>query len=808
MHAPAGRRALLVGVQHPLDPALPRRPGTCAALRRLGRSLQAGGYTVRALLDDAAHDAERPLFANLLDGLRWLTEAPGGLAVISATVQDGRLFPRDGRVEHPERTALALAELGAGPGTLLVLDAAVEAPAGPGPAVAAGVGARPAEGEGPTAFLRAVAGALAPGPAPLTGAGLRDRLAEALPTHPPSWQGEPPREVLGAADVARPCGACGAEVQNPTATFCPACGAPLLESELLDNGRYRLQRRLGAGGMGQVYLALDTRLGVERAIKLLALPARLPPAERAHLRARMIQEARAAQVLSDLTHHVVRVFDVGHAPERDEPYLVMELLEGETLGARLARGRLPLVDALAIGRSVAGALALAHARGFVHRDLKPDNIMLCRRGEAGGFVKLLDFGLVKGEQAEVITESGRMMGTLQYMPPEQLRGQPVDARADVFSLGAVLYECVSGRRANPGRTQQEIFAVLLDRGVAPLATPDVPEALTRLIEACVALDQAQRPTDAGAVARALNAIEAPAGQTSVFAETLASADVLPVPTEAEASSLVHGEVSAAPAPAPRRPLGLALGAAALLGVGLTVALLPTPAAPPPLDAGLRAVARPPDAAPPPPDAAVIPDAAPATAELSVAVDARPDVARALEGTGAQQWIRYTGAPPAVAAAIARDVTLGSGPPVVQDAEVEARWADLPPAVRAWLAEGVSLAGLAAPGGALVPIARFEGARPERRILNGIGVFWVAADRPAVVESARCPRLEVGDRLFTVRWSMPGYTGGQCSGAPCVERLERALHRARGVGERLTATLTVARGEDAGARLDIACRVGP
>jgi serine/threonine protein kinase len=783
------RRALVVGVQHPLDPSLPRRPGTCAALRRVEASLKLGGWVVRSLLDDAAEDGQRPLFSNLLEGLQWVRGSGEALVVLSTPWVDGRLVPRDGR---GPRTTLSLDELVAElpAGACLWIDGAVPS----GGRFVAG------RGEG---FLRGLAGALVPGSTPLSSAAFLTALQGRTEV---AVGGNLPDPLLFSAP-ALACDACHTPVPDARAAFCPSCGASLAVIELLDNGRFQLLEKLGAGGMGQVFLALDTRLQVRRAIKLLAAPADLPAAERADLQARLVQEARAAQTLSGLTPHVVRVFDVGVAPERGEPYLVMELLDGETLAARLARGRLPLADALAIGRGVAGALAVAHERGFIHRDIKPDNIMLCRDpGGAKPMVKLLDFGLVKAHQAEVKTESGRMMGTLQYMPPEQLKGQGVDARADVFSLGAVLYECFSGRRANPGRTQAEIFGVLLDRGVAPLVGAGLPPALCALIDACLRLDRTQRPAHAGAVAAVLARIELPAGEGSELALTLASADVVAVPTDDQ------------PAP-PRRRVWPA--AVAVLGVLLVWALWPKTGVIPegsPPDAGAPPSGAPPSVAAPSQAPEVAPSAAPESSAhtavplaLPAELPARPQVQRALEGVGGQpgSWIRYEGAPADLAAAVARDLALGAGVPVLPDPAVEARWAELPPEVRHGLAQGVwaRVALVREDHVVRVEVAHFSPAAPSRRISNGFGTFWTQDGGLPLVESGRC-RLMPGDRLFSARWLMPGYTGGQCGGADCPSKLERALQKARQVGERLEATFTVVRGADEAARLDLPCTLGP
>ncbi|MCB9540027.1 MAG: protein kinase [Myxococcales bacterium] len=590
------RRALVVGVQAYLDAGLAPRPGTCAALRAVAERLRAGGYHVALLVDDAAHDAERPLLANLLDRLGWLADgADAPLLVLSGHLEDGAFLPRDARRSLLGRTALSLDELvGLLPATTgVVIDGPTPAAPFAGLAWALGAGAAPPVTHGtrgPTRFLRAVQRALAgqatPGVA-LTAGALFDFVSREADTagSPPPWHHGPPDRVVldSTAGDARVCPSCAAEIADAAATFCPSCGTPQHAEQLLDDGRYRLLRTLGEGGMGQVFLAEDTRLKVRRALKVLSLPPGLPAEEQRSLQQRMLQEARAAQKLSDYSHHVVRVFDVGHARERDEPFLVMELLEGETLTQRLARGKLPLTDALALGRTIAETLAVAHAHAMIHRDLKPDNVMLVKRGDDPAFVKLLDFGLVKMEQAEVKTQSGRMMGTLQYMPPEQLRGMQVDARADVFSLGAVLYEMLSGQRANPGRTQQEIFGVLLDRGVKPLAElcPHLPPRLTALVDQCLRLIREQRPPHAGAVAEALASIRP---SELAYEPTIVPSDAPPAvvgPTPSVGSgSLAHGEVSSAPALPPSPGRRLALPAAALALGGLAWALWPAPRRPP------------------------------------------------------------------------------------------------------------------------------------------------------------------------------------------------------------------------------------
>ena len=212
-------------------------------------------------------------------------------------------------------------------------------------------------------------------------------------------------------------------------------------------GPYEIQDSLGAGGMGEVYRARDTRLGREVAIKILPQHLSSNP----DLKARFEREARA---ISALSHpHICHLYDVGSQDGTD--YLVMELLEGESLEERLERGPLPFRQALQTGTEIADALEKAHKIGLVHRDLKPGNVMLTKSG-----AKLLDFGLAKPVQGAAtmasgsaatmsrpLTKEGKIIGTFQYMAPEQVQGHEADVRTDVFALGAVLYEMITGKRA-------------------------------------------------------------------------------------------------------------------------------------------------------------------------------------------------------------------------------------------------------------------------------------------------------------------------------------------------------------------------
>ena len=264
-------------------------------------------------------------------------------------------------------------------------------------------------------------------------------------------------------------------------------------------GPYEIVAPLGAGGMGEVYKAADIRLG--RAVALKVLPDHL--SARPEIRQRFEREARA---ISQLSHpHICALYDVGNHDGVE--YLVMELLEGHTLAERLERGPLPPSQVLQYGIEISDALDRAHRGGIVHRDLKPGNVMLTRSG-----VKLLDFGLAKLEAAAVerdldalsalptegpaapLTEQGTVMGTFQYMSPEQLEGKDADARSDIFALGAVLYEMATGRRAFTGRSRASMIAAILEHDPAPISAvqPMTPPALDRVVQTCLAKEPDDR----------------------------------------------------------------------------------------------------------------------------------------------------------------------------------------------------------------------------------------------------------------------------------------------------------------------------
>jgi serine/threonine protein kinase len=246
-------------------------------------------------------------------------------------------------------------------------------------------------------------------------------------------------------------------------------------------GPYEIVAAIGAGGMGEVYKARDTRL--DRAVAIKILPENL--ASDPQFRERFHREARA---ISQLAHpHICTLYDVGDS--NGAAFLVMEYLEGETLEHRLKRGALPLEQALQIATQLADALSLAHRHGIIHRDVKPGNVMLMKSG-----AKLLDFGLAKTGVAGAtvtrwstlpttpanLTAQGTILGTFQYMAPEQLEGRDADARSDVWALGAVLYEMVTGVRPFTGDTAVAIIGAIL-RDTPPAVSTRQPLAPLELI---------------------------------------------------------------------------------------------------------------------------------------------------------------------------------------------------------------------------------------------------------------------------------------------------------------------------------------
>jgi hypothetical protein len=322
----------------------------------------------------------------------------------------------------------------------------------------------------------------------------------------PPTGAETPSDQVGARETPPPQGAApGAEaIPGALPDLAPAQAA----GELGRLGGYRILKVLGAGGMGVVYEAEDAQLLRPVALKVMKPElARNPGA-----RERFLREARAAaQLHSD---HIVTIHQVGE--DRQVVFLAMELLEGQSLAEWLKAGRLTLAEAARVGREVTEGLAAAHARGLIHRDVKPGNVWLeARGGEPGGSslryrVKLLDFGLARAADDDLhLTQSGAIVGTPAYMAPEQARGDKVDPRCDLFSLGVLLYQLCTGRLPFRGDNVLSLFSALaVDTPTPPREiNPDIPQRLAALIERLLAKDRERRPQTARAVADELAAIE-------------------------------------------------------------------------------------------------------------------------------------------------------------------------------------------------------------------------------------------------------------------------------------------------------------
>jgi len=381
-------------------------------------------------------------------------------------------------------------------------------------------------------------------------------------------------------------------------------------------GPYEIVGPLGAGGMGEVYRARDTRLGREVAVKVL--PQHLM--ESSEVRARFEREART---VSSLNHpHICTLHDVGQEAGTD--YLVMELVEGETLADRLERGPLPLPEVLRLGIQIADALDRAHRAGVVHRDLKPGNVMLTRSG-----AKLMDFGLARAmgmadaaqgsgaalaglthspTMAQPLTMQGSILGTFQYMSPEQMEGKEADPRSDLWALGCVLYEAATGRKAFAGKSQASLIGAVMNAEPPPmadLATP-APPAFERLVRACLSKDPDERIQTAHDVRLQLEWMRDAGSQASV---------ALPAPTAARRAG--------------RERIAWLLTAAALITVGVLLFMrLKAPAPDEPFQAFIL----------PPADTHFVPYAS----TLSISPDGRTLAFTTDSEAGARVWLRPLG----------------------------------------------------------------------------------------------------------------------------------------------------------------------
>jgi serine/threonine protein kinase len=312
-------------------------------------------------------------------------------------------------------------------------------------------------------------------------------------------------------------------------------------------GSYEVLDRLGTGGMGAVYRARDTRLGRTVALKVLR------PGADPELLHRLDREARAASALSH--PNIVHIYDVGVAAgQAGEHYVVMEYVEGETLRRRVSRGPLPIPELLDLGAQLADGVACAHRAGVVHRDLKPENLVVT----ADGTLKILDFGLAKVvsvplagiEARETLTRQGTqvgtLLGTLEYMSPEQASGRPVDGRTDQFAVGLVLGEMATGRPLFRRDTPAEVLAAVIEREPEPLRTlrPDVPEGLEAVVSRCLQKDPARRFAKTDELAAELAALAGRSrygslGGAPSAAGPAVSAEVVPPSPPSSAPAVYH-----------------------------------------------------------------------------------------------------------------------------------------------------------------------------------------------------------------------------------------------------------------------------
>jgi eukaryotic-like serine/threonine-protein kinase len=321
-----------------------------------------------------------------------------------------------------------------------------------------------------------------------------------------------------------------------------------LSVQAIAGGRYAVERTLGTGGMAVVYLARDEELGRPVAIKVLE--ERFAGDE--HFRERFVREARMA---AGLAHpNVVSIYDAGE--EDGTPFIVMECVEGTTLAEEVARRkRLPAGEVVDLALQACGGLAHAHDAGLVHRDVKPQNLLL----REDGVLKIADFGIARTADATQLTQVGTVLGTVQYLSPEQAAGEQVTAAADLYSLGAVLYELLTGR---PPRSFESLAELGARQGepIAPVRelAPEVPESLEEVVMRCLAKNTAYRPESAAALAHQL-AAASPEPPTQP----------LPPATDARATEVMPARrAERVPAPRRRRTAWFVVGAAALLAAAL------------------------------------------------------------------------------------------------------------------------------------------------------------------------------------------------------------------------------------------------
>ena len=336
-------------------------------------------------------------------------------------------------------------------------------------------------------------------------------------------------------------------------------------------GKFRVVSRLGEGGMGSVYEIEHELTKHRRALKLLhksmaALPSVVE---------RFLREASAAGRVGN--PHITETFDAG-VLDSGEPYLVMEILRGEPLSARIARGKMPILEVVdLVGQAAAGVHA-AHLAGIVHRDLKPDNLFITEGPDGRPFVKILDFGISKFDAKKTgglqLTQEGAALGTPYYMPPEQIRGEgSLDARADVYALGVILYECLSGVRPFEAETLAHL-AILIHTGQpAPISQhrPDLPPGFAELVHGAMATDRGQRTQTAGDLRGMLERYGPVGFRSQIRNSPLPPPSIVParsMSTSAAGVSLRPAAPTKAPTPLLLAVSALGLSVAAAVGGGL------------------------------------------------------------------------------------------------------------------------------------------------------------------------------------------------------------------------------------------------
>jgi len=362
--------------------------------------------------------------------------------------------------------------------------------------------------------------------------------------------------VAGASDQPKPDEL--ADLEIPAVAPLPSPGSETLGALLGE--RYRTVARLGAGAFGEVDRAHDSVLGRDVAVKRIRLEAFVEPSQLADVKQRFLREA---QVAARLRHpNIVTTHDIVATPVTS--FIVMELVEGRTLQAVLQeRGRLPLEETIALLAQVAAALDHAHASQVVHRDVKPANIMI----EPGGHVKVMDFGIAKLEKGANLTTTGSIMGTPNYMSPEQAKGMKVDGRSDLFSLGCVLYECLTGTKPFQGESISVILVKILTEEPPPVdfANTRLPIEVGAVLKRATAKDPAARYASGADLVEALRT----AGQTTVVSAPTAGRVVVPPPLPRSPTTSVAATAIGSGAPTRSgKPVVAGLGIAALLVAAL------------------------------------------------------------------------------------------------------------------------------------------------------------------------------------------------------------------------------------------------